>query len=738
MYAGEDARVFIGPKSGSFLPIVGKFIDRCIEKNCNLDIILVVDRSQSVETDYQKELKTATDVVGLASKSAYETGQVRVGVTSFAREGKLEIPLRKATRANITDMISSIYHTGGSTSAVAGVEQAIRHLLPERRPKTRLLVVLISDGHSQDFWDKLTKTARILQALPNSLFLAATNSEKYSLSELTAWTGNASHVFHSQQIPVFLDRDQIIANVASKVQEIEGSGDVEGSGDGVITTDAVIEKNTPANHTDEPLTDSHEQKPRGVSDPLNEGIPLVTRPGTIKSTFDGKGPCKVDLVFVVDISTSVEQEFEKQRQFTLDLVNRLPREDFDNRVHVGIIAFHNRARVVEPLGRQRTKESIINVLSNITDEGGSTSVAAGMKLAADEITRGRRSDASTATPSVVADFSEILERNRLFVAAKNIPAVQNVADYHKAVTFALKELRKNARKSSRKALIVVGPGSLTEGPINVDIPSEITRYAVDSSDKSSISSLEMLTGARKNVFEFDRNAEFEKALLKLALPTSRMCKELLMKNFEPTIHLSKKAIPDAEETTKKTTTSASTTRAPKVFRNPAAPITRSTEKPTTTARTTTIKLRLSTTSRSSAAISMLDVDEQRIENSTHFVSAILRALHSTPFSSGTTAAHSALQRAISEYSSARGARPGRATPIAIVFTDGFAQKSIESEAAQLRRLIPNTFAVAINQNQRINRDVLETIAGSRSRVFTDEDIQRFLDTLAAHANDCRP
>ncbi|CAJ0567652.1 unnamed protein product, partial [Mesorhabditis spiculigera] len=442
MYAGEDARVFIGPKSGSFLPIVGKFIDRCIEKrgtvegsgqiepsepkkkqekevegsgvedeattqttttegtltteeasNCNLDIILVVDRSQSVETDYQKELKTATDVVGLASKSAYETGQVRVGVTSFAREGKLEIPLRKATRANTTDMISSIYHTGGSTSAVAGVEQAIRHLLPERRPKTRLLVVLISDGHSQDFWDKLTKTARILQALPNSLLLAATNSEKYSLSELTAWTGNASHVFHSQQIPVFLDRDQIIANVASKVQEIEGSGDVEGSGDGVITTDAVIEKNTPANHTDEPLTDSHEQKPRGVSDPLNEGIPLVTRPGTIKSTFDGKGPCKVDLVFVVDISTSVEQEFEKQRQFTLDLVNRLPREDFDNRVHVGIIVFHNRARVVEPLGRQRTKESIINVLSNITDEGGSTSVAAGMKLAADEITRGRRSDA---------------------------------------------------------------------------------------------------------------------------------------------------------------------------------------------------------------------------------------------------------------------------------------------------------------------------------------------------------
>ncbi|KAL6730228.1 hypothetical protein Aduo_001214 [Ancylostoma duodenale] len=115
---------------------------------------------------------------------------------------------------------------------------------------------------------------------------------------------------------------------------------------------------------------------------------------------------------------------------------------------------------------------------------------------------------------------------------------------------------------------------------------------------------------------------------------------------------------------------------------------------------------------------------------------ILRVLDSIPFSSGTTAIHSALLKALSEYTSDHGARPGRARPIAIVFTDGFGQKSTFEEAAMLRAVIPDTFAIAINHNFPISRPELEVIVGQPQRVFTDANIGKFHDVLETIANDC--
>ncbi|CAJ0960452.1 unnamed protein product, partial [Mesorhabditis belari] len=450
LYAGEDARVFIGPKSASFLSIVGNFIDRCIAKdqvegsgevealtteetltveaNCDLDVVLVVDRSQSVESDYQKELKTAQDVVALASNSAFNEGKVRVGVTSFANEGQVELGLSKNTRENVTETIGEIFHTGGTTSAVRGVNQALKFLIPNRRKTAKLLFLLISDGHSQDFWRDLVATSEEVLSLPNSLFLAATNSEHYSLSELATWTSDVKNVYHSRQIPHFLERirdemrkcgassrkaDQLIAKVSSlkeKVKpkdiiEVEGSGEgsgeeVEGSGQGkdIITADDVIESSTNVTE-DAPLSDDgHKEKTRGIDGNLSD---KETKTLT-KSSFDGKGPCKVDLMFVIDISTSVEEEFEAQRQFTIDLVKRLPKEDFESRIHVGVITFNHWTKVVQPMDKLSSRhvqaycnlgQSILSLLSNITNEGGATAVAQGMSLAAQEVQRTRRSDA---------------------------------------------------------------------------------------------------------------------------------------------------------------------------------------------------------------------------------------------------------------------------------------------------------------------------------------------------------
>ncbi|CAI4222427.1 unnamed protein product [Auanema sp. JU1783] len=110
-------------------------------------------------------------------------------------------------------------------------------------------------------------------------------------------------------------------------------------------------------------------------------------------------------------------------------------------------------------------------------------------------------------------------------------------------------------------------------------------------------------------------------------------------------------------------------------------------------------------------------------------SHILRKLESVPFTSGTTAIDAAILRAIAEYTSEKGARPGIAKPLVIMFTDGFGSKSIDAEARLLRNLVPNTYAVAINHYYPISRKELEKITGDPKRVYTDANIGELHEEL---------
>lgn len=140
---------------------------------------------------------------------------------------------------------------------------------------------------------------------------------------------------------------------------------------------------------------------------------------------------------------------------------------------------------------------------------------------------------------------------------------------------------------------------------------------------------------------------------------------------------------------------------------------------------------------------------------------VLRALENIPFSSGTTAIHSAILKvchlegdtykvqAVNEYTGPNGARPGKAIPIAIIFTDGYGQRSAHNEAQILRELIPHTYAVAINHQvpvsrtndepilqYPISRPELVRITGDEKRVFTDANIEELHSELKTFTADC--
>lgn len=52
---------------------------------CDIDLIMILDRSTSVEGDFDKEITVATKVVDLFSDGDYSTSKVRIGAVSFAR-----------------------------------------------------------------------------------------------------------------------------------------------------------------------------------------------------------------------------------------------------------------------------------------------------------------------------------------------------------------------------------------------------------------------------------------------------------------------------------------------------------------------------------------------------------------------------------------------------------------------------------------------------------------------------
>jgi hypothetical protein len=89
----------------------------------------------------------------------------------------------------------------------------------------------------------------------------------------------------------------------------------------------------------------------------------------------------------------VAEEFQQQLQFAVDLVKRLPDQDFGQRVQVGVVSFHRAGRRQFALGELREKQAVLDALLGIQHTGGSTSVVNGINLAIEEVEKRRRKDA---------------------------------------------------------------------------------------------------------------------------------------------------------------------------------------------------------------------------------------------------------------------------------------------------------------------------------------------------------
>lgn len=131
----------------------------------------------------------------------------------------------------------------------------------------------------------------------------------------------------------------------------------------------------------------------------NETIAIPTLPplnGILEHQNGSKlagNECKVDLILIIDTSQSVAEEFQQQLQFAIELVRRLPDDDFGQRVQVGVVSFHRIGRIQFAMGELKEKKAVLSALSAIQHTGGSTSVVSGINLAVEEVAKRRRKDA---------------------------------------------------------------------------------------------------------------------------------------------------------------------------------------------------------------------------------------------------------------------------------------------------------------------------------------------------------
>lgn len=110
------------------------------------------------------------------------------------------------SRNDVLYEIERIEHTGGQTSLISGTSEAIAEISKAHRSNARLVVVIISDGNSQDEWPEVQKAAKSLHKAVgrNAQIYAVTLSPKYYFDELKEYTGNESNIYADEKVDQFI------------------------------------------------------------------------------------------------------------------------------------------------------------------------------------------------------------------------------------------------------------------------------------------------------------------------------------------------------------------------------------------------------------------------------------------------------------------------------------------------------------------------------------------------------
>uniref|UniRef100_A0A158R424 VWFA domain-containing protein n=1 Tax=Syphacia muris TaxID=451379 RepID=A0A158R424_9BILA len=331
-----------------------------VDPNCLVDLMFIIDRSESVEKEFQDQLSFAVEMVKRINSDDF-VDRVRIAAVSFARSSKVEFVFGEfRNKTKVIEALSSIKHTGGSTSAVKGVNLAVDELQKNARKNARQMVVLITDGNSQDQWKDVLAAAERLHTTDAEVY-AVTVSHDYFLRELELYAKSKWFVYIDARIRQFLDQAEL--SVSQCLSPEIPTTKLPDTTFGVEQLEEIITSTTPLT-----LTTESEKLLECMEDP-------------------------VDLVFILDTSSSIEDVFYSEKNFAIDLIKSLPDHLLQNRIHVGLVRFASSSNLQFGLGRMRSKSDILYELERVEYTAGHTSLVAGTNEALREISSRHRPNA---------------------------------------------------------------------------------------------------------------------------------------------------------------------------------------------------------------------------------------------------------------------------------------------------------------------------------------------------------
>ncbi|VDM13405.1 unnamed protein product [Wuchereria bancrofti] len=347
------------------------------------------------------------DIIEQIPPSAFND-RIRVAAVSFSSKAQINFQFNELNnQKEILDALRSFIHTGGSTSSLSAVNLAIKEIQERGRQNVRRMVVLMSDGYSQDRWEDLSDASDRLHAIDAIVYAISANSN-YFFRELELYTRNEWLVYVNGSEKQFLD-DATISLLKCQdpsesvfslplqmelmIESSENAEDKKSTDEMELTRrkfsiDNIKQGNSSSVKEEDDLNKRQEESTTSMNDEFMESTRIAKSLESKKCKYS-----KMDLEIILDASSSRQQVFEHQRELALSLIERLPIDADETHVAVGINSFTSVPTLRQTLGLGRDKQIVRRAIEDIKYNGGSTFTAQAVELSVQDLQRGRRPDA---------------------------------------------------------------------------------------------------------------------------------------------------------------------------------------------------------------------------------------------------------------------------------------------------------------------------------------------------------
>uniref|UniRef100_A0A914W075 VWFA domain-containing protein n=1 Tax=Plectus sambesii TaxID=2011161 RepID=A0A914W075_9BILA len=373
-----------------------------VPSGCASDVLFVLDATGSVRNDYQKQKDFVKKIVETMNIAPSEQ---QVGVVLFSSKQRQKIAFDLGTHENKTSVLQAIedlpYYSG-----ITAIGQALvlaKTALEKRRPSVKVYVIVVTDGFS---YDPVEGPANDLRAIPEVTIFSAGVAQPVNEFELKVIAGDENRVFVKED-----SLQGLVSAMACKANRLPAGSTLAPAtfGPSPLIQRSVFERNmrlslcalvavflpllataqygepaeqvapvapaAPANDPP-PATEAAPSAPSMSEAPASsEAPPAPAAPST-------NGGCGVhDVLFVVDSTGSVKDDYEKHKKFVLDVIDGLNVSPSAQQIGVVLYSSKLRQQIRIPLGTHDSKEALVSAVHDLPFFAGITETGAALTLA---------------------------------------------------------------------------------------------------------------------------------------------------------------------------------------------------------------------------------------------------------------------------------------------------------------------------------------------------------------------